>query len=318
MIIQEKKIIDTFKQPIFDNENWLLFDIETTGFDRKKTQVVLVGMIYRKKGDIILKQIFSEQTADEPLLLTELLRDFRDKEILISYNGERFDIPYLNARYRENHIYYKIPMYKSFDIFLYFKDNRRVYNLPDVKLKTVEKVLGIHRDDTISGKDSVRLYYDYKKSGSDELRQKILLHNHDDIYNLLDMTEKALNLDIMIRQYTPKLIHLGGLPAYISRCDSDEQLIVFTFEPDQELPPYHQVENHFLIDTVSKHRILHLPILRFHSNLDEFVFIDPDRLIGESFDQMSATEKEFYLIMTNDLIDYRQLEKIVNKKTDII
>ncbi len=124
MIIQEKKINDTFNQPLFKKENWLLFDIETTGFDRKRTQVVLIGMIYRKKGEIILKQIFSERTADEPLLLTEFLRDLRDKEILISYNGDRFDIPYLNARYKENQIYYSIPLYKSFDIFLYFKDNR--------------------------------------------------------------------------------------------------------------------------------------------------------------------------------------------------
>jgi hypothetical protein len=50
------------------------------------------------------------------------------------------------------------------------------------------------RADEIDGGESVRMYYDYLVSGRDDLKQKILLHNHDDVlqlYRLLAVTGRT-------------------------------------------------------------------------------------------------------------------------------
>lgn len=295
----------------------MVFDIETTGFDRKRTQVVLVGMIVPTGEGLLFKQIFSEGPGDEIPLLVEMIRDLGDREVLISYNGDRFDIPYLNARYHHHHLDYRIAPHLSFDLIRYFRDNRRVYNLPDLKLKTVERVLGIDREDGISGGESVALYLDYLRTRDSETLERILLHNHDDIVNLALLCQKTLQLDPLTRSYLPRMIHLGPAPAYFSRVDHSDDLIVFTFEKDQALPPIHRVETHFMIDTVSSHRILHLPLLYFSTPDGDYGFIDPDRLFGLSFDGMTSPEKAGYLLLKDDRVDYAVLEKILNKKVDI-
>lgn len=57
-------------------------------------------------------------------------------------------------------------------------------SLSDCKLKTIEKYLGIYREDTISGKESIDLYKEYYVSQDIDLKEKILLHNYEDIYYL--------------------------------------------------------------------------------------------------------------------------------------
>lgn len=78
-------------------------------------------------------------------------------------------------------------MYYDFDILRVSRANRTYLNLPDYKLKTIEKFLGIDREDTISGKESVEMYYDYVSTKDPILKSKILLHNYEDILNIVDL-----------------------------------------------------------------------------------------------------------------------------------
>ena len=48
------------------------------------------------------------------------------KNVYISFNGNNFDIPYLNARFYENQLFYSIKKYKSFDLYLYFKQKSQL------------------------------------------------------------------------------------------------------------------------------------------------------------------------------------------------
>ena len=67
------------------------------------------------------------------------------------------------------------------DILKIIKPFKEKLSLPDFKLKTIEKYLGIYREDTISGKESVQLYNEYVSSNCNKLKDKILLHNYEDI-----------------------------------------------------------------------------------------------------------------------------------------
>ena len=51
-------------------------------------------------------------------------------------------------------------------------------------LKTVEKFIGIEREDTIDGGLSVELYNKYLQTSSEDLKEKIMLHNYEDVLNL--------------------------------------------------------------------------------------------------------------------------------------
>lgn len=109
------------------------------------------------------------------------------KKLIFTYNGHAFDIPYLNHKYKSNGFDYQIPLYYDFDILRVARANRAHLKLPDYKLKTIEKYLGICREDTISGKESVEMYFDYLSSKDYELKNKILLHNYEDILNIVDL-----------------------------------------------------------------------------------------------------------------------------------
>jgi Predicted exonuclease len=57
-------------------------------------------------------------------------------------------------------------------------------NLDNYKLKTIEKFLGIDRTDTYTGLECIEFYKEYLITKSDELLDKILKHNYQDIYYL--------------------------------------------------------------------------------------------------------------------------------------
>jgi hypothetical protein len=318
MIITEKKFTAQLNNPFFEKEDWLLFDIETTGFDRKKTKVVLVGLIYRQRNQLIVKQVLAEGLDEEQALLTELMSDFSNHRILITYNGDRFDIPYLNARYYENHMPYTLETKKSLDLYKYFRDQKHVYNFPNLKLKTIEKYLDIHRNDAIDGGESVRLYYDYLKNRDPNLRDLICLHNHDDICNLTLLMDKLLSLDPLFKTYIPQIIFSGSEPLYIKNLDITEDLMHIAFYPNRELQEMLLSDPPFLFDTSIGTPTMQLPILTFETGGERFIFLDTDLMFHESFDAMSAEEKRKSLIMNNQLLLLEPLENILKRKTDIL
>lgn len=304
--------------PFFSHENWLLFDIETTGFDRKKTKVVLVGLIFRRDGDLIVKQVFAESYKDEILLLTELINDFDGKDIYISYNGNNFDIPYLNSRFYENQLYYSIKKYKSFDLYLYFKQNKHIYNLPNVKLKTVEKYLGVAREDTIDGGESVRLYYEYLKTRSNEQVDQICLHNHDDIVNLLRLTDKVIKMDASVISFAPKMMQIQNDLFYIEYSDIYQNILQVAFEKGQIVDDLNVNDGSFILNTLSHDKYMHIPVLKFSSGYDEYVFLDTNLMFDIDFDLLTSSEKSNYLISKNSFVYYSRIGELISKKIALL
>lgn len=168
----------------YTNHNFIVFDIETTGLNAKYEKVILIGLMYIENGQPVIEQYFCHHRKNEPLLLSQFADKIRQYDLLISYNGNSFDIPFLNQRFLQNGIPYQIDKYKSLDLLRFARKYKQALNLTDCTLKSVEKSLGIHRNDTISGKESVELYAAYEKTPSSLLKNKILLHNYEDIYYL--------------------------------------------------------------------------------------------------------------------------------------
>lgn len=164
-------------------------DIETTGLDRNRNNVYLIGIVYfdLHTNSWVLQQIFADNLREEREILLETVKILKKYDTIINYNGSSFDIPFLNSRFELYNIDYFIDKKRSFDIYRMVRSNKKFLNLENLKLKTIERHLGIERDDMYSGKDCINFYYDYEASGDNSLKLNILNHNMDDLIYLLDI-----------------------------------------------------------------------------------------------------------------------------------
>lgn len=167
-------------------DNVCFFDIETTGLNRRKNLIYLVGILYYDEGRNRLKllQIFAESLQEEPQLLNKAYKLLSSFDKIINYNGNAFDIPFFNQRLKVNGIESSIPREKSLDIYAYLRANRYVLDLDNLRLKTIEEYLGIERKDIYTGRDCIEFYKRYIETGQADLKEKILQHNYDDLYYL--------------------------------------------------------------------------------------------------------------------------------------
>lgn len=188
--IKNKTVLPKSLEEIFNTSEYCVIDIETTGLSRQYHQVVLIGILYNIDDTIILKQFFAENPKDEIQILKEFASIYKNFSYVITYNGATFDIPFLKERFAYNNLEWNYDNIKHIDILSCLRKEKKQLQLENLKLKTVERFVGINRKDTISGKDSVLLYKEYVKNPSPSLEKTILLHNYEDIYYL----NKLLNI----------------------------------------------------------------------------------------------------------------------------
>lgn len=169
----------------FDHiETALFFDIETTGFSRQNCICYLIGVMFFQKGQWFIEQYFASAPEEE----REIIQSFLDKsssyDRLISFNGDGFDIPFLNARMSFLKMTGSITT-PSVDILKILRKGKFDLPVPNLKLKTLEQFAGVYRQDKYSGEDLIGMYFRYLRTKDDKLKRDILLHNFEDIENML-------------------------------------------------------------------------------------------------------------------------------------
>lgn len=192
----------------FSKEKICFFDIETTGFNRNKDIVYLVGLLIYNESNYVLKQYLLESIEEEKLLLNNLIDNFNSNEYLVTFNGDSFDIPFLNSKYKNHNINYRISTDKSVDIYKIIKNNKYLFDLKSFKLKSIENYLGINRKDSISGKECISLFYDYLNNNNEKSKELILQHNYDDLYYLPSVLQI---LDIIKDKKTIKITNFSKI-----------------------------------------------------------------------------------------------------------
>lgn len=184
-----------------------VFDIETTGLSPKFCKVILIGIAYNENNKTIIKQFFALNENEEKDLLLAFVNNISSFEKHITFNGFTFDIPFLNSKFKKHNIDFCLNKDDDMDILRIVKPYKEKLCLLDCKLKTIEKYLGINRNDTISGKESVELYKEFENSQDETLKNKILLHNYEDIYYLSKMLKIQ---DIIIENLNPLILDINN------------------------------------------------------------------------------------------------------------
>lgn len=195
-IFYYSKILDFY----FEDLNIGVIDIETTGLDPVRSRFVLGGLLVPDSAGKYTMQFLSESNDEEISLLHTYLSQLKNLDVLVSYNGERFDIPFLIKRFQHHHIdANELSFYHGLDLYqvLHRFSALRKF-LPNLKQKTVEAFLGLwtKRADEISGAESVELYYHFLKTGDQSAKDTILLHNKDDIMQLSRLMKILGKLDL--------------------------------------------------------------------------------------------------------------------------
>ena len=163
----------------------LVFDIETTGLSRERDSVYLIGCAYLADGVWQLKQFLAEKEVEERVVLSAFWSLAGSFEALLSYNGDRFDLPFLRERFLRYGINDILSSKESIDLYKHVLPMRSLLNLPDCKLKSVERFLGFEREDALSGKELIDVFKGYAVSADSESERLILQHNADDLEGLV-------------------------------------------------------------------------------------------------------------------------------------
>lgn len=218
------KISNKFKNKdfnmYFENKKPCIFDIETTGLSGKKDHLILAALFFPEGDNVHGVQFFAENIFEEFVVVKSVLKCIEDEnsDFLITYNGDSFDIPFFNTRAEKLSVGKTLSIY-NFDLYRFIKRSTVLPSLiKSLSQKNVENFFGILSDrlDTIDGKESISLYFDYINSPVKDTYEKIITHNAEDVMQLYKIfsiiTENSFK-EMIIEKNIHKAMAIHGFPS---------------------------------------------------------------------------------------------------------
>ncbi len=146
-------------------EETVFLDIETTGLDRYTDDVTVVSCHRDGTTETFVR--------GRGLSGDRLARYLDGASMLVTFNGKRFDVPFLEEAF-------------GLDVSMPHVDLMYPCRRLDLTggLKQVEREVGIDRDrPDLSGRDAVRLWHEYER-GDEGALETLVSYNRDDTANL--------------------------------------------------------------------------------------------------------------------------------------
>jgi len=147
------------------------FDIETTGLSQRTDKITVIGIYNGREVKSYIRGIN----------LDEIVREFPKYSLLVSFNGARFDLPFIKSEFPELE-------FNQLHVDLMYPLRRIGYS---GGLKNIEKKLCISRSEGtegLTGYDAVKLWKQYER-GNQEALDKLIEYNREDVVNLKTIIE---------------------------------------------------------------------------------------------------------------------------------
>jgi uncharacterized protein YprB with RNaseH-like and TPR domain len=146
-------------------------DIETTGLSRDWCEITVIGI-----GVESGRRVVTVQLVENELTERKLLQAMRGVERIYTYNGSRFDLPFIKARLNVD---LKAVVPHTDLMYDCWKHNLKG------GLKVVESRLAIKRKlPDMNGYMAVKMWWRYYNDNDREALDKLLLYNKEDVTNL--------------------------------------------------------------------------------------------------------------------------------------
>jgi len=185
-----------FTRQLASTELWRIFphyryntaylDIETTGLD-DFAEITTIALYDGKK-------VFTYVNGRN---LHDFVDDIQKYQVIISYNGKSFDIPFLERYFRIQLNHAQIDL-RYVLARLGFKGG----------LKGCEKQLGLNRGnlDGVDGYFAVLLWQQYTKNNDECALETLLAYNIEDTVNLERLAVEAYNRNVLTTPFADKLL----------------------------------------------------------------------------------------------------------------
>ncbi len=325
-----KEILNAYNVNI---DEALFFDIETTGFSADTSSLYLIGASYYdiSISEYVGIQWFATDKDEVKSILSDFFSFANEYSTLIHYNGDNFDIPYLKATAKKYELDFTLDRLRSIDVFKEIKRYKNILGLKNVKLKTIERFMGIDREDKYSGGDLINVYKDYLKSKDKAKEELLLLHNHDDIIGLTKIIP-ILSYPVFFNS-SPKVIDIKNIGSHIEFDIETGLLKDISFEKDGiiyslniksgtvRVPRYEGVLK-FFFDNYKDYYYLPLEDKAIHKSVAAYV----DKEFRENAKKSNCYTKEEGIFLPNPggyispcfKIDYSDKRCFFKENTDIL
>jgi uncharacterized protein YprB with RNaseH-like and TPR domain len=154
-------------------------DIETTGLSAGDCDITVIGIYLTNGTKNKLVQLVGERVTGD-----NLLNSLQGTGTIYTYNGMRFDLPFIHQRLGVD----LAVMYKHCDLMFHCWDNN-LYG----GMKRVEVQLNIpRRFKEIDGLEAIRLWWRYINNYDAKALSLLLEYNKEDVINLKTLRDKLL------------------------------------------------------------------------------------------------------------------------------
>lgn len=294
MLTIEKKCFGELTYSFHPKEDFLFFDIETTGFSPKTSALYLIGVLYYQKNNWYLKQWFANDYTSEKEILINFFSFLENFCYLIHYNGLGFDIPFLKEKCSQHQLSKEITLFDKIshiDIYKHIFPHRNKLKVENAKQKTLETFLHIQREDPYHGGELIKIYQKYIKqcqtgntSETDILMYTLLLHNEEDltgmlqfsgIMSLVDLLEGTMeftttSVNIKKNQMTIEATFSSSLPCSLFYKNNGDTLLMEKNSLFLQIPSY-QGELKFFYDNYKDYYYLPMEDTAIHKSVAAFV-----------------------------------------------
>lgn len=186
-----KKIDKVCRKQLTSSQDILFVDIETTGL--AYTPLFLIGCLTCTDANFILSQFLARDLTEEKAVISLFLEYIEQKHLIVSFNGTRFDLPYIEKRALTKGLSFSncIP---HLDLLVECRSLWTNY-LPDFKLTTIEKYICRNsRYDDIPGSEIPSMYFRFLKTKDPHIISRLIKHNAMDLLSMIEIAIKMPRL----------------------------------------------------------------------------------------------------------------------------
>lgn len=177
-------------------EELLFFDIETTGFTAKTSDLYLIGCAYYKDGAFHTIQWFAENADEQEAIIYEFFTFASNFKKLVHFNGNKFDIPYIEEKCKMLDLSFDFLRFQGVDIYKRLHPYKSFLKLSSLKQTSIEELIGFDRHDDYDGGKLIAVYKEYLQCPDDEKLTLLFNHNLEDLRGMISIVPILAVVDI--------------------------------------------------------------------------------------------------------------------------
>ena len=261
-------------------------DIETTGLSREYNHIYMLGLATYNAGDWCVCQFMAENASEEKEILLKFIEKISPYGMLVHFNGNSFDLPFILKRCEANGIDFNFDSYEGLDIYKRIYSLKHILRLSSCKQKSIEGFMGIERDDEYNGRDLIKVYREYTESHDEELCNFLILHNYEDVLGMIRLLPILNYCDIFSEDILVKKVQTNVYNDVNSL--SKKELVMTLKLPSALVKPVNFNANGCYFTASGKEAVLKVPLFQeemkyFYENYQDYFYLpEEDMAIHKS------------------------------------